>query len=197
MAIAMASWPGASPPLTAQTVSPAAFAAQLTGRWKLNAESTPASPPAGRGRGPMFLAATLAPVQRGGGGRSGGGSGQPGDASAPLMAEEAAAQAALSVLHQVPLEMTIEATAETVTFREPRGEWRFTVDGATSLMAVPGGSLKHKSKWDRSTLRQEFSSAQKKLVKSWSIDTNDRLTLTEKFESVRSNSASKAVFDRQ
>lgn len=113
------------------------------------------------------------------------------------MAEEVAAQAALSVLHQVPLEMTIEATAETVTFREPRGEWRFTIDAKNSVMNVPGGTLRHKSKWDRGTLRQEFSSAQKRLVKSWSIDANDRLVLVEKFESVTSNSESKAVFDRQ
>lgn len=197
LAMAMATLPGAAPPLTAQTGSPAAMAAKLNGRWKLNAESTPASPPAGRGRGPVLLAAALAPVQRGGGGRSGGGSGQPGDASAPLTAEEAAAQAALSVLHQVPLEMTIEATAETVTFREPRGEWHFTIDGTNRVMDVPGGTLKHKSRWDRSTLRQEFSSAQKKLVKSWSIDTYDRLILTERYESLRVNSESKVVFDRQ
>ena len=114
-----------------------------------------------------------------------------------MMAEEVAAQEALSILHQVPLEMTIEATAETVTFREPRGEWRFTIDGKNSVMEVPGGRLRSKSKWDHATLRQEFSSAQKKLVKSWSIDANDRLVLTEKVESLASNSESKAVFDRR
>jgi hypothetical protein len=113
------------------------------------------------------------------------------------MAEEVAAQAALSILHQVPVEMTIEATAETVTVREPRGEWHFTIDDKKSLMDVPGGTLHHKSRWDRGTLHQEFWSAQKKLVKSWSLEANDRLVLTEKFESVTSNSHSKAVFDRQ
>jgi hypothetical protein len=198
VALAMAALPGVSPRLTAQSGSPAEIAAKLTGRWKLNAESTPAAPPAGRGRGRVLLAVALAPVQRGGrGGGGSGGGGQPGDASAPLMAEEVAAQAALSVLHQVPLDMTIEATADTVTFREPRGEWRFTIDGKNSVMDVPGGTLRHKTKWDRGTLRQEFSSAQKKLVKSWSIDATDRLVLTEKLESLRSNSESKAVFDRQ
>ena len=93
--------------------------------------------------------------------------------------------------------MTIEATAETVTFREPRGEWRYTIDGKNAVIDVPGGRLRSKSKWDHGTLRQEFSSVQKKLVKSWSIDANDRLVLTEKFESFASNSESKAVFDRQ
>jgi hypothetical protein len=195
----MAALPGAAPRLTAQTTSPAQIAATLTGRWKLNAELTPASAPSGRGRGRVSLAVALSPVQRGG--RGGGGNdssgGRPSDASAPLMAEEVAAQAALSILHQVPVEMTIEATAETVTVREPRGEWHFTIDDKKSLMDVPGGTLHHKSRWDRGTLHQEFWSAQKKLVKSWSLEANDRLVLTEKFESVTSNSHSKAVFDRQ
>ena len=195
----MAALPGVVPRLTAQTTSPAEIAAKLTGRWKLDTESTPASATSGRGRGQASLAVARSPVQRGGrgGGGSGGGGGQPGDASAPLMAEEVAAQAALSVLHQVPLEMTIEATGEAVTFREPRGEWHFTIDGKNSVMAVPGGTLHHKTKWDRGTLRQEFWSAQKKLVKSWTVEANDRLVLTEKFESVTSNSQSRAVFDRQ
>jgi hypothetical protein len=35
------------------------------------------------------------------------------------------------------------------------------------------------------------------LVKSWSIDANDRLVLTERFESATLNSESRAVFDRQ
>ena len=113
------------------------------------------------------------------------------------MPEEVAAQAALTVLHQVPVEVTIEATVESVTFREPRGEWHFTIDGKNNGMGVPGGTLHSKSKWDHATLRQEFSSAQKKLVKSWAIDANDRLVLTERFESVTSNSESTAVFDRQ
>jgi hypothetical protein len=198
VALAMAALPGGLPRLGAQTTSPAEIAAKLTGRWKLDAESTPASAPSGRGRGQVSLAVAPSPVQRGrGGGGSGGGSGSKGDASAPLMAEEVSAQEALSVLHQVPLEMTIEATGETVTFREPRGEWHFTIDGKNSVMAVPGGTLHHKSKWDHGTLRQEFWSAQKKLVKSWSVEANDRLVLTEKFESVTSNSQSRAVFDRQ
>ena len=71
------------------------------------------------------------------------------------------------------------------------------IDGKTSVMDAPGGTITHKSRWDRGTLRQEFSSAQKKLVKSWSVDANDRLVLTEKLESSQSSTESKAVFDRQ
>jgi hypothetical protein len=95
------------------------------------------------------------------------------------------------------MEMKIEATAETITVREPRGEWRFTIDGKNTAMAVPAGMIHSKSRWDHSALRQEFSSAQRRLVKTWSVDANDHLVLTERYESVTLNSESKAVFDRQ
>jgi hypothetical protein len=182
--------------LAAQGGSPAEIAAKLSGHWKLNTELTPVSAKPGRGRGQASFAPSPVPVQRGGRG-GGGAGGQPGDASSPLMAEEVAAQSALSVLHQVPLDVVIEATVDTITFREPRGEWHFQIGGKNSTIEVPGGSLRSKSKWDHAALRQEFSSAQKKLVKSWSIDSSDRLVLTETLQSVTSNSESKAIFDRQ
>ena len=195
VAFTIASLLGAAPRVTGPRLGPAEIAARLTGRWKLNAELTPAVAKPGRGRVPLSFEVSNAPVQRGG--RRGGRGGEPGGESAPLMAEEVAAQAALSILHQVPLEMTIEASAEVVTFREPRGEWHFRIDGRNSAMNVPGGTLRTKAKWDGGTLRQEFSSAQRRLVKSWTLDANDRLVLTEKFESITLNSESKAVFDRQ
>lgn len=185
-------------PVTAQSGSAAETAARLTGRWKLNAELTPVSAKPGGDRGRSSYAVAGAPMQRGGRGGGGrGGGGDAGEASAPLTAEEAAAQTALSILHQVATEMSIEATAETITVREPRGEWRFTIDGKNTAMAVPGGMLHSKSRWDHSALRQEFSSAQRRLVKTWSVDANDRLVLTERYESITVNSESKAVFDRQ
>jgi len=200
VALAMAVLVAIADRVEALSGSPADVAAKLNGHWKLNEELTPASArPAGRGRGgPSF--AIAAPVQRGGrggGGGGGAGGGQPNDASSPLMAEEVAAQTALAILHEVPKELTIEATADGIVFREPRGEWRFKIDGKNSAMEVPGGTLHSKSRWDHGTLRQEFSSAQKKLVKSWNIDANDRLVLTERVESITSSSESKAVFDRQ
>jgi hypothetical protein len=198
LALATAAVVAVADRVAAQSGTAADVATKLTGHWKLNEELTPASarPPAGRGRGGPSFAIAGTPVQRGGrSGRSGGG--EPGDASSPLMAEEVAAQTALAVLHEVPKEVTIEATADGIVFREPRGEWRFKIDGKNSAMEVPGGTLHSKSRWDHAVLRQEFSSAQKKLVKSWTIDANDRLVLTERFESITSSSESKAVFDRQ
>jgi hypothetical protein len=199
IAVTIAAALGVTPPVTAQSGSAAETAARLTGHWKLNAELTPVSAKPGRGGGRSSFAVASAPVQRGGGGHGGGrgGGGDAGEASAPLTAEESAAQTALSILHQVAMEMTIEATVETITVREPRGEWRFTIDGKNTAMDVPGGMLHSKSRWDHSALRQEFSSAQRKLVKIWSVDANDRLVLTERYESIAVNSESRAVFDRQ
>jgi len=190
------------PRLSAQSADPKELAARLSGVWKLNADLTPASPKPGRGGGfaggaAGSFAALLSPVQRGGRGGDRGGGGGRGESSAPLMAAEVAAQTALSILHEVPIEISIDARAEDVTFRDPRGEWHFKIDDRNSTMEVPGGMLRTKSKWDRGLLRQEFSSAQRALVKTWSIDTNDRLVLVERIESVTLRSGSKAVFDRQ
>jgi hypothetical protein len=190
------------PRLAAQSPGPKEMAVRLTGVWKLNVDLTPVSPKPGRGRGleggaTGVFAAFLSPVQRGGRGGDRGGGGGRGESSAPLMPAEVAAQTALSVLHEVPIELSIDARAEDVTFRDPRGEWHFKIDDRNSTIEVPGGTLRTRSKWDHSMLRQEFSSAQRALVKTWSIDANDRLVLVERIESVTLRSESKAVFDRQ
>jgi hypothetical protein len=187
----------------AQSATPAEIATRLTGSWKLNLALTPSSEKPARGRGDVKRSLSFAisgpAMQRGGGrggGVPGGGGGQPGSESAPLMAEEVAAQAALAILHEVPLEIAIEAHVDSVTFRDPRGEWHFNVDGKNATMDVPGGTLHSKSKWEKGVLRQEFSSARRKLIKAWSIDAQDRLLLTERIESFAPTSESKAVFDR-
>ncbi len=189
------------PRLAAQGAGPKEMAARLTGTWKLNVDLTP-TPKPGRGRGFAggavgSFATRYTFVQRGGRGGDRGGGGGRGEGSAPLMPAEVAAQAALSILHEVPIEIRIDASAEAVTFREPRGEWHFTIDDRNSTMEIPGGTLRTKSKWDRGVLRQEFSSAQRALVKTWRVDGNDRLVLVEKIESITFKSESKAVFDRQ
>jgi len=198
---ALAFLTSASPSLVlkAQNGAPADLAAKLTGTWKLNKELSPnlAAPPAGRQgrRGGGALYAIAAPQR---GGRGGGGGGAAGPEPANMMPEEAAAQTALDVLHQVPLEMRIEASPAAVTFIEPRGQWEFTINGKTTNMQVPGGAIKVKSRWDHSTLRQEFSSTERKLLKSWSLDGDGRLVLTEHIESMTFNTKeSKAVYDRQ
>ena len=148
---------GLTPVLAAQTATPAEIATRLSGSWKLNVALTPASEKPARGRGEVSRAPRLTvsqPAMQRGGGAPGGG-GQPGSESAPLMAEEIPAQAALATLHQVPLEIVIEAQAGSVTFREPRGEWHFNIDGKNASMDVPGGPLHSKSKWEKGALRQD------------------------------------------
>jgi hypothetical protein len=200
-ALMLTSTVGAGPCAGAQSAGPKEAAAKLSGNWKLNAALTPSASNPGRGRGiareVSVSFANSAPQRGGRGGRGGAGGGAGTDASAPLTAAEVAAQNALAILHEVPIQLNIEASADAVTFRDPRGEWHFKIDGRNSTMEVPGGALRVKSKWDKSALRQEFSSAQRTLVKMWSIDANDRLVLTERFESITFKSESKAVFDRQ
>lgn len=189
-------------PAPAQNAAPGTLPARMTGGWTLNKELSPSLAPSpggtrgGRRGGGALFAVAGAGVQRGGRG-GGGGGGASADAS-PLMAEEVAAQAALDVLHQVPLEIAIAATEGEIRFTEPRGEWLFKTDGKTSRMQVPGGTITVKSKWERQTLRQEFSSSQRKLVKIWTVDASDRLSVTERIESLTFNTKdSTAIFDRQ
>jgi hypothetical protein len=114
------------------------------------------------------------------------------------MSEEVAAQAALSIVQQVPEEMTIAATAESIEFIEPRGRSVFKTDTKNTTVEVPGGSIRVKSRWDRATLRQEFSSAQRTLKRSWSIDEQNHLVLTQHIESISlMTKDARAVFDRQ
>ena len=100
------------------------------------------------------------------------------------MSSEVAAQAALDVVQQVPSEVTITASAESVEFVEPRGSLVFKTDGKNGTVEVPGGSIKVKSRWDKGSLRQEFSSTQRILKRAWSVDESGHLILTQHVESV-------------
>lgn len=188
-------------PLVAQGGTPADVAAKMTGSWKLNASLSPglATPPArgrvGGGRGALFAVAAPG-LQRGGRGGGGGGGGN--EAGSPVMSEEAAAQAALTTIQQVPSEVTITASGESIEFTEPRGRSVFKIDGKNTPVEVPGGSIKVKSRWDKASLRQEFSSTQRTLKRAWSIDDQGHLVLTQHIESVAlTTKDARAVFDRQ
>ena len=191
--------PGLATPRT-QGGAPADLAAKISGRWRLNQSLSPglAEPPGrgrsgGAGQGALFAVAAPA-FQRGGGG--GGASG--GGADSPIMSEEVAAQAALDIIQQVPSELTVTAGAGSVEFVEPRGQSQFKIDGKNATVEVPGGTIKVKSRWDRGTLRQEFSSAQRTLKRSWSIDDQAHLVLTQHIESINvMTKDARAVFDRQ
>src|SRR5262245_29685286 len=104
--------------VAAQKLTPADAAAQLTGTWTLNRELSPGfrSPggrPGGPGRGGALfsVAAPAFAPQRGGGG-GGGAANSPSD----LSPADLAAQAAMRQLQQLADEITINATADKVTF---------------------------------------------------------------------------------
>ena len=153
------------------------------------AEAAPDGVPCSRWRRLRFSGADAA---GGGGGASGGG------ADSPIMSAEVAAQAALDTIQQFPSELTITAGADSVEFVEPRGQSQFKIDGKNATVDVPGGTIKVKSRWDCGTLRQEFSSAQRTLKRSWSIDDQAHLVLTQHIESINvMTKEARAVFDRQ
>jgi hypothetical protein len=184
--------------LSAQKASPADLAAKLSGTWTINQELSPGfAAPAGRGRrgggGPSFAIAGIA-GQRPGSVPRGGDANGPGD----LTPEEMAGIQAMRQLQQIAPTITIKATAESVTFADPRGEQTYTINDKNSTIDVAGSKITAKNKWDKATLRQEFSNSKSKLIRTWEVDDSNRLVLKAKLESMTMMSTEvKAVFDRQ
>lgn len=180
----------------AQRTSSADLAARLSGTWILNRELSTGfrAAPARRGGGAGPLFATAAPLgQRGGRGAGGGVS----DAT-DLTPQQRAEQAAMRQLQQIAEKIVITASADTVTFIDTRGERTFSVNDKSSKLDVGGSPVNVKSKWDKNTLKQEFSNTQAKLIETWGLDEAGRLVLTAKVESMTLlTPEQKAVFDRQ
>jgi hypothetical protein len=187
--------------IDAQKVTPADAAARLSGTWKLNRELSPGfRAPGGRRGGPgrgsaMASRGTVAPsvaMQR----RPGGGD-SPSTAS-DMTPEERAAIAAMRELQQLADEITINAAAGRVTFTDVRGERSYTTDDKSAKITVAGTDVSTKSKWDKTALKQEFSTASTKLTQTWDVDDSGRLVLIAKVESLRLRTPDqKAVFDKK
>jgi len=185
--------------LHAQKPSAADVADKISGTWKLNRELSPAigAPASGRGRGAPSFAVAASPLQRGGGSRGGGAADTP-QTGADLTPDVLAAQTAMRSLQQLSEVISIKATPESVSFTDARGEHTFALDGKNSRMDVAGTAVTVKSRWDKQTLRQEFSTPQTKLTRTWDLDDNGRLVLKVRVESMTLNSSdAKAVYDRQ
>jgi hypothetical protein len=184
--------------LSAQKASPADLAAKLSGTWTINQELSPGfAAPAGRGRrgggSALFAIAGIAGQRRGS--LPGGG-----DANGPadLTPEEMAGMQAMRELQQIAPTITIKATAETVTFADARGEQAYPINDKNTTIDVGAAKITAKNKWDKATLRQEFSNSKSKLIRTWEVDENKRLVLKAKLESMTLMSTEvKAVFDRQ
>jgi len=184
--------------VSAQKASPSDLAAKLSGTWVLNRELSTgfrAASPGRRGGGarPLFATAALA-GQRGGRGGAGGGITDQSD----LTPEQRAEQAAMRQLQQITERVTITASADAITFADPRGERTFQINDKAAKIDVGDSQVSVKSKWDKNALRQEFSNTQAKLIETWSIDDAAHLVLTAKVESMTLQTPEqKAVFDRQ
>lgn len=189
----------------AQGLTPADVAAKISGTWKLNLELSPSVPAPGRsggrgrsGVGRGAFAVGLAVLQRGGRGGGGGGS-EPGggEAGAPMTAEEVAALRALEDFQQIPTDVSILATADSVTLNESSGRGTFAINGKTIEVPVGGATINVRMKWDREALKQEFWSVRRKVIRTWSLDSSGHLILTMKVETMMKVPDVRAVFDRQ
>jgi hypothetical protein len=176
-------------------------ASRLSGTWKLNRELSPrVTAPGGGGRdgrGAGGASFAVAMFQRGGGGGRGGDMGG-GSTQQDLTPAELAGQAALRQMQQIAEVITIGASVDRVTFRDVRGERSYAIDDKAGKLEVGGATLTAKTKWDKLTLRQEFSNPSRKLIQTWDVDESGRLVLKVRLESLTLNTPDvKAIFDRQ
>jgi hypothetical protein len=185
-----------------QKPGPAEIAARMSGAWKLNRGLSPAvgnpgrGGPGGGGRGgARFLTSPAAlPFQRGGGGRGGD---QP-STSADLPPDVLAAQAAIRDLQMVAELITIKAAAETIAIADPRGERTYAIDNKVAKIDMGGVKIDVRSKWDKLAIRQDYSTPQTRLIRTWELDDAGHLVLKVKVESLTLNTKEvKAVYDRQ
>jgi hypothetical protein len=184
--------------LSGQKVTPVELASKLSGLWTINRELSSGFSTPGRGRrggSPSFAVGGV--MQRGGGRGAGlGGDGPSGPED--LTPEERAGLGAMRQLQQIAPEITISATPDSATFVDQRGEQTFTVNDKSSTIDVAGARIGVKSKWDKQTLRQEFSSTRSKLIRTWEVDENNHLVLKVKVEGMSMVSEEvRAVFDRR
>jgi hypothetical protein len=82
--------------------------------------------------------------------------------------EEIAAQRVLQAFQQVPTDVTIAASAASVSFKDPSGQGTFAIDGKT--VEIEGSKIRVTSKWERAALKQEVSTSRRKVIRSWGLD---------------------------
>lgn len=194
-------------PLMAQRATPAQVAANLSGRWVMNMELSPQfRAPAPRqggvgsigapGQGVRTSSAAFAPLalQRGGGRGGGGG------AAANTDPQELAGQQAIRGMQAVAQTTEITATADSVTFKDGRGERTYVVNDKTSSIQVEGAPITTKSKWDGNALKQEFIFGETKVTHQWNLnETGNRIEFTMRVDNFSGGVGrqAKAVYDKQ
>ena len=184
----------------AQKATPADAAPAMSGTWKLNRDLSDSlsAPRRGGGRGGALFAMASPVAQRGG--RGGGGAGSAGSAttSADLTPEELAAQTAIRQLQAVPEVITVKAAPDSVSFSDARGERTYPANGKKITIDVGAAKVNVKTGWDKSSLKQEFSTPKASLTQVWQVDDSNHLVLKTKVESLTMVSREvKTVFDKQ
>jgi hypothetical protein len=188
--------------LGAQKMTTADVAAKFTGTWVLNRELSPNAGPASGGRGrrsggaPLYEVGFFTEYQRGGGRGGAGGAGF------EVSAADKAGQAALAVLQQLAPTMTIEATADSITFKDPRGSRTYATDGKTVQQDVGSGAMMNmKTRWDKNTLKQQFIYGETSITQNWELDdTGDRINFKMQILNMSRQDPpreAKVVYDRQ
>ena len=179
-------------------------AKKITGTWALNKGLSPAFDTIGRGRGgrggglfqqgsavvpqPRYPQGVKAnPVNT-----------EPTDATlADLTPTERAEVIALRQIGHALSTIRIEATPLHVMFSDERGDSECDINGKTEKVRMFGAVLGVKCRWDKTALRQEFSTTRTKLTRTWMVDDREMLVMKAKVEGLDQNSSeATAVFDR-
>ena len=112
-----------------------------------------------------------------------------------------AGQAALRGLQQVADTMTIAATADSVTFTDPRGTRTYAIDNKTHRVDVgEGAEITQKSRWDGRSLRQEFIYDETKVSHTYELSREgNRIEFTMRIDNFSGGVGrqAKGVYDKQ
>jgi hypothetical protein len=181
----------ASVGLGAQKITPADAAARLSGVWKVNRDLTTSFASAAPRRGGASYAVAMGVQRRGPGGRG----------PTSMSPADLAGMAAMRSLQQIAETVTIAATADSVTFTDPRGVRTYAITGKNVKVDMQGATVLTKAKWDKATLHQEFLYGDTKVTYFWDLnDAGNQLTLkirTEDFSRAGSPfKEAKAVYDK-
>jgi hypothetical protein len=184
----------------AQKATPADLAAKISGAWVVNLEKSPGLQRPGGRQGSLRTPSgvrveTAAFMQRR---RGGGGGGGFGSTPADLTPREQAEQAAIASFQRAAQQVQITATADSVTFSDSAGERTYTIDGKNHPVEINGAEVSTKSRWDKNTLKQEFSAGGVKITHLWEPSPDGaHLTFTLSRESMRGSGKSVATYDRK
>src|SRR5215831_19047451 len=165
---------GITSPIDAQKTATGDVAARLSGTWAINRTLSP-SFRTGRSGGDLAY-------QRAGRGSSGASSEPTPSASGDLTPEERAELTAMAQLEQLAPTIIIAATAEAVSFTDPRGEQSCAINDKTVKSEMFGAAVRVKCRWNKLILQQEFSTTRTKLTRTWAVDDTGRLTVKSRLE---------------